>query len=73
MYISYVQGDQLNMAVFFWYLEKSDFYSVQPKSGVHRISHFIQVNRKLVLNGPPVNNIKGTASTEKFSEVYLRY
>ena len=34
-----IQGDQLNMAVFFWYLEKSDLFIVHMYSIIHWRSH----------------------------------
>ena len=40
-----LQGDQLKMAVFFWYLGKSCFYSERVCSSVHWTSHFLQGTR----------------------------
>ena len=37
-----VQGEQLDLAVFFWYLGKSDLSSVHVYSSVHWTSHFLQ-------------------------------
>ena len=42
----YVQGEKLNMAVFFWYLVKSDLPSVNFYTGVHLKSRFLQGTRK---------------------------
>ena len=41
-----VQGDQLNMAVFFWYLVERDFFSKRYFICVHWTSHFLQGTRK---------------------------
>ena len=41
-----LQGDQLNMAVCFWYLVKSDLSSVHYSTRVHWKSHFLQGSRK---------------------------
>ena len=51
-----VQGDQLYMAVFFWYLVKSDLSSVRVYISLHWKSHFLQVTRKKrpCLTGNPV-------------------
>ena len=32
--MGYIKGDQLNMAVFFWYLIESDLYSVHVYSSL---------------------------------------
>ena len=51
-----VPGDQLNMAVFFWYLGESDLSSVRHCSHVHWTSHFNPGTIKSGpgLTGPPV-------------------
>ena len=54
-----IQGHQLNMAVFFWYLVRSVLSSVRR---VHWNGHFFQDTRKktrpcLIIH--PVNNIQG--------------
>ena len=41
-----VQGDQLNIAVSFWYLVKSDLSSERYCTRVHWTSHFFQGTRK---------------------------
>ena len=38
--------DQLNMAVYFWYLVKSDLSSVHVYSSAYWTSHFLQGTRK---------------------------
>ena len=43
---AYIQGDQLYMAVFFWYLVKSDLFSVRVYSSLRWTSHFLQGTRK---------------------------
>ena len=60
----YIQGDQLNMDVFFWYLEKSDLTSVGYCTRVHCISRFLQGNRKntAMLNWSP--NIYAYVATQ---------
>ena len=40
--IIYVQGEQLKIAVFFWYLGKSNLSSVHMYSSVHWKSIFLQ-------------------------------
>ena len=54
-----VQGYQLNMAVYFWYLVKSDLSSVYVYSSVHWASHLLQGTRKIrpCLNGHPVGPV----------------
>ena len=37
-----LEGHQFNMAVFFWYFEKSDLSSVHYCTRVHWTSHFVQ-------------------------------
>ena len=51
-----IQGDQLNMALFFWNLGKSDLFSVHVYSSVLWTSHFLQGTRKIqsCLIGHPV-------------------
>ena len=44
-YSNYIQGDQLNMDVFFWYAV-CDLFSVHVYSDVNWTSHFIQATRK---------------------------
>ena len=41
-----IQGDQLIMAIFFWYLGKNDLSSVHVYRGVKRKSHFNKVPEK---------------------------
>ena len=41
-----VQGVQLNMVVFFWYLGNCDLFSVHVYSSVHWTSQFVQGTRK---------------------------
>ena len=41
-----IQGDQLNIAVYFWYFEKSDLSSQHVYSVVHWTSHFSQGTRE---------------------------
>ena len=41
-----VQGDLLNMAVFFWYLVKSDLSSLRYCTLEHLTKHFLQGSRK---------------------------
>ena len=55
----FIQGDQLNMILCFWYLLKSDLYSVHVYSIVHCTSHFLQGTRKTrpCLNGHPVVDV----------------
>ena len=43
---SSIQGDQLYMAVFFWYLGKRDLSSEHVYSSIHLTSHFLQGTRK---------------------------
>ena len=42
---SLIQGDQLNIAVLFWYLVKSDLSSVRYCTRIHWTSHFLQRTR----------------------------
>ena len=51
-----LQGPQLNMAVFFWYLVKINLISVRFCKRVHWISHFLQGTRitRSCLTGHPV-------------------
>ena len=37
-----LQGDQVNMALFFWYIERGDLSSVHVYSGLHWTSYLIQ-------------------------------
>ena len=41
-----IQGDQLNMVVFFWYLEKSDLSSVDVYSSLYWWAIFYKVPKK---------------------------
>ena len=52
----YIRGDQLNMAVFFSTLVKSDLFIAHMSISVEWTGHFIQRNRKTrsSLNGHPV-------------------
>ena len=52
----HVQGDQINMAVFLWYLIKSDVSSVRYSTRVHWTGNFLQGIRKTqpCLSGHPV-------------------
>ena len=43
---SHIQGYQLNMVVFFWYLVKSDLSKVHVYGNVQWISHFLKVPEK---------------------------
>ena len=38
-----IQPDQINMAVFFWYLVKSDLYNVSYSTWVHWTRHLYKV------------------------------
>ena len=54
-----IQGDQLNMAVFLWYLVKSDMSSVSYCTQVHWTGHFFfkgNRNTRLCLTGHPVDH-----------------
>ena len=55
---SVVQPDQMNMAVFFWHLVKSDLSSVHSCTCVHWTSHFLQGirNTRPYLTGHPVDS-----------------
>ena len=46
IYINKLQGGQLNMAVCFWYLGKSELSSVRVYSSVHWTNQFLQGTRK---------------------------
>ena len=50
-------GDQMNMAVLFWYLVKSDWSSVRYCTGEHWTSHFLQGprNTRQCITGHPVS------------------
>ena len=48
--IGWVQFDQLNMTMFFWYIVKSDLSNVHVYSGVHGTNH----NTWPYLTGHPV-------------------
>ena len=52
----FIQGDQLDMAVFFWYQVESDVSSVHVYNSIHRTSHLLQGTRKTrqCLTGHPV-------------------
>ena len=52
----YVQPDQINMAVVFWYLVKSDLSSVRYSPRIHWTSHVLQGTRNTrpCLTGHPV-------------------
>ena len=58
--LAYLQGDHLNMAVFFWYLIKSDFCAVYALLHVYtgQVSHFLKGTRKTrpCLTGHPLGN-----------------
>ena len=41
-----IQGDQLNMALFYWYLVKIQLSSVHVYSSLHRTSHILKVPEK---------------------------
>ena len=60
-----LQGDQLNIAVYIWYLEKSDLFSVRYCTRGHWTNHFIQDTRKTrpCLTGDPVFHALSTLST----------
>ena len=51
-----VQGDQLHMDLFIWYLVKSDLSNVRYCTRVHWTSYFLQGTRKTrsCLTGHPV-------------------
>ena len=59
-----IYSDQLNMALLFWYLDKSDLFNVHVYSGVQLKSHFIQGTRKTrpSLTGHPVNEYLSQAT-----------
>ena len=40
-----IQGDQLNMVMFFWYFVKSDLSSIRCNTHVQWKSHFLQGTR----------------------------
>ena len=46
IFFTEIQGDQLNMAVCFWYLVKIVFSSVHVNISVHWTSHFLKGTRK---------------------------
>ena len=54
--MSLVQPDQINMAVFFWQLVKSDLSSLYVYSSVHWTIHFLQGSRNTrpCITGHPV-------------------
>ena len=58
-----LQGDQLTMAVFYWYLVKSDLSSLLIYSSVYWTSHFLLGTRKAqpCLTGHPVEVMAGIA------------
>ena len=59
MIILVLQPDQINMAVFLWFLVKSDLSSVGYCTRVNRISHFLQGTRitRPWITGHPVYNL----------------
>ena len=60
MSIEYMQPDQVNMAMLFWYLVKSDLSSVGYYTRVHWTSHLIQGTRntRLCITGHSVADQK---------------
>ena len=52
--ICILQGDQLNMAVFFWYLGKIDLSSVHVYSTLHWPSNLLQGQTRPCLTSRPV-------------------
>ena len=56
--LAYIQLDHINMAVFFWYLGKSDLSSVCYCRCVHQTSHFLQGTRttRPCITGYPVGS-----------------
>ena len=43
----FIQGDQLSMAVYFWYLVKIDLSRVHVYNSIHWTSHFLKGTRKI--------------------------
>ena len=68
----YIQGDQLNKAVLFWYLVKSDLFIVHVYSSLSLDKHFFQRTRKTrpCLTGHPVDEIYDVKKTVKSDFFY---
>ena len=67
-YETYIQGDQLNMTVFFWYLVIGDLSGVRFCTRIHWTSHFLQGTRKTgpSLTSHPVYGVRnGSNSTHR--------
>ena len=66
-FIVYIQGDQSNMALFLWYLIKSDFSNVRYCTRVHWTSHFSKVSKKTrpYLTGDPVHGQRAWVISKK--------
>ena len=65
----YVQPDQINMAVVFWYLVKSDLSSVRYSTRIHWTSHVLQRTRNTrpCITGHPVQHSPWTWYVRSFA------